>query len=484
MTTKLGRRFVYNSEKDESFWKFPPDVMKGVIEYDRLQREKRIKPEKVESIDAEDTEQAAVEAQLVTIRDNIPTAARAPASTLASIQQATFPALDSDGGEYEEIEVTDEEEEEKEEENPSKRQKTNERSAEQSVEFDENDIAFQLAAMGQDYGLDPGEYGDGEGEELEEGAEGLALTEDDAKALFKELLSDYGISPYTTWEKVIETGHIIEDERYTVLPNMRSRKVVWDEWAHAMIQHLKDEREKEEKKDPKIPYFAFLEKYATPKLYWPEFRRKYKKEPEMHNNKLSDKDREKWYREYISRKSPTHVDSARPLINFIGLKLPESTLKADLVKLLKSTPPHALNRSTTLNTLPSFILTDHRYISLRPSIRDPMIETHISTLLPAPAEFPISPEEQETRARAKHDRERREKALGERQQQVQEEKRKQRVALQYSQGILREGENEVERAMKVGKEGLLGHMEEASRRVSMASSSEDAVSASCGLRGS
>ena len=45
------------------------------------------------------------------------------------------------------------------------------------VEFDEDDIAYQLAAMGEDYGLDPGEYDDGGNGDLEEGAEGLPLTD-------------------------------------------------------------------------------------------------------------------------------------------------------------------------------------------------------------------------------------------------------------------------------------------------------------------
>ncbi len=51
---------------------------------------------------------------------------------------------------------------------------------------------------------------------------------------------------------------------------------------------------------PRIPYLAFLQTHATPKLYWPEFRRKHKREPEMRDTKLPDREREKWYREYIS----------------------------------------------------------------------------------------------------------------------------------------------------------------------------------------
>lgn len=422
---------MYNTESEESFWKLPPDVMKAVVEYDRLERETRHSTLIGQGGDRDTAQPIAPEAQITATEDQIPTASEAPETSLIEPIQGL---VDSDGEEYEEVEVTDDEVEDQQ----SKRQKADENDVPQPVEFNEDDIAYQLAAMGEDYGLDAGEFGTGEGEELEEGAEGLGLTEEDSKALFTDMLNDYQISPYTTWDKIIEAGHIIEDDRYTVLPNMRSRKEVWDEWSRDTIQRLKDQREKEEKKDPRVPYFAFLQSHATPKLYWPEFRRKYKKEPEMHNTKLSDKDREKWYRDYINR-----------------LKLPESTLKADLVNLLKSTPLHILNHCTTTDSLPPDLLTDLRYISLRNTIRDPLISAHISTLPPAPANL-VSEEADD---QARQERERRERALADRQAQVQEERRRQRGALQHSKGMLREGEEEVQRAMRVGKEGLLGYME-------------------------
>ena len=437
VNTRLGRRFVYNPEKEESFWKFPPDVLEKVTEFDRQEREKRVGQERGQNREIEDREQATAEPVIATAANGTPKAAPAPGTSLTTGQQTDRLDLGGDGDEYEEVEVTDDEEGE----NPSKRQKTEDENVEQPVEFNEDDIAYQLAAMGQDYGLDPGEYGDDGSEQLTEGAEGLALTEEDAKALFKDMLIDHEINPYTTWEKIIEGGYIVEDERYTVLPNMRSRKEVWGEWTRDTIQRLKKQRENEEKVDPKIPYFAFLQRNATPKLYWPEFRRKYRKEPEMQDNKLSDKDREKWYRAHITR-----------------LKLSEATLKADLVELLKSIPLYALNRSITINALPTILLTDTRYVSLRPVIRDPLIEAHISTLPLGPTSLEISPEEQEAQAKERQERQRRQEALAERQKRVQEEKRKQSGSLRYSKGMLREGEEEVQRAMRVGKEGLLGQM--------------------------
>ena len=147
------------------------------------------------------------------------------------------------------------------------------------------------------------------------------------------------------------------------------------------------------------------------------------------------------------------------LIFGTGLKLPESTLKSDLVALMKSIPLRALNRATTLENLPSAMLTDLRFISLRSSVRDALILAHISTLQPPPTNVDLSPAEEESRSREEKDREKRNQALAERQRRVAEEQKNQRGALQYSRSMLREGEEEIQRAMKLGKDGLLSHME-------------------------
>lgn len=70
-----------------------------------------------------------------------------------------------------------------------------------------------------------------------------------------------------------------------------------------------------------------------------------------------------------------------------------------------------------------------------------------------------SVEEEAGLAKQRSNRERRERALAERAKQVQEEKRKQQGALRYSKDALREREEEIQRAMRVGREGLLSHMD-------------------------
>lgn len=73
------------------------------------------------------------------------------------------------------------------------------------------------------------------------------------------------------------------------------------------------------KSDPRVSYLKFLSISATPKLYWPEFKRKFRKEPIMTDRHFADKDREKLYREYIPK-----------------LKLSESDRRKEFTALLKS----------------------------------------------------------------------------------------------------------------------------------------------------
>ncbi|CCF35695.1 WW domain-containing protein [Colletotrichum higginsianum] len=353
--TKYGRRFVYNPEKNASYWRIPEKLKAGILEVDKARiREKA----GIQSAPTGGKEKEA--------KDSTPTAQPRPQQ-----EAAAAPTYDDndDSSEYEEVEVTDDEAEgdEAEDGHASKRQRTEDAADDAPVEFSEADIAFQLQAMGEAYGLDPGEYDDGNMDEWPEGAEGVEFSQEDAAALFRDLLDDFNINPYNTWEKLIEDGHIIEDPRYTLLNTMKARKETWQEWTKDRIRELKELRAKEEKKDPRIPYMALLQEKASPKLFWQEFKRKYRKEPAMTDPYVKDKDREKWYREHINR-----------------LKLPQATLKSDFATLLKSLPLSAMNNKTSLARLPPQLLVDIRYISLPPQVRDPMIEAYIQTLGPPP----------------------------------------------------------------------------------------------------
>ena len=417
--TKYSRRFIYNPVKNVSYWRIPEKLMEGILELDKRRiRDKAAGDDKPQT---EDTKAEEEEKEPQTIKEQEPAAA------------------DYDSSEYEEVEVTDDEGDEDavDGEHRSKRQRTEDSEDAGPVEFTEDDIAAQLQAMGEDYGLEPGEYDDGNPDEWPEGAEGLEFSEDDAKFLFKDLLNDFSINPYSPWDKLLEEGKIVDDPRYTALTTTKARRDCWDEWSREKIADLKEQRAKQEKKDPRIGYMAFLQEKASPKLYWPEFKRKYKKEEAMKDHNLSDKDREKAYREHISR-----------------LKMPQPKLKSDLTALLKAQPIHLLNNKSLSDGLPTQILVDARYMSLASQIRDPLVEAYVQTLPPPPEDLDAAAEDDEERRKAREARDKREKALEERNMAVEEQRRRRERELAASKARLRDEEMELEMAMRVGKRGL------------------------------
>lgn len=116
------------------------------------------------------------------------------------------------------------------------------------------------------------------------------------------MLNDYNVNPYNTWDT--EMSRIVEDTRYVLVTTTKRRKEIFTEWCKDRIVEIKAEKESTKKVDPKIPFWAFLKENASTKLYWPEFKRKWKKVPEMKDTKLVEKEKERMYRDYIVRRLP------------------------------------------------------------------------------------------------------------------------------------------------------------------------------------
>ncbi|RYP42573.1 hypothetical protein DL767_000097 [Monosporascus sp. MG133] len=440
--TKYGRRFVYNPVKNASYWRIPEKVMKGVLELDINGIREKAKSAEPQA-EGKGHEAGGAEAS----------------KEQQQQRQQEEEEKSELGSEYEEVEVTDEEDEEEgagggeggeDEEggHRSKRQRTEEPGAQDErahvpVEFNEDDIAYQLRAMGEDYGLDPGEYDDGNADAWPEGAEGVVLSDADARELFKDLLNDHGVNPYSPWEKLLEDGRVFDDPRYTALATTKARREVWEEWSRERIRSLREQRAREEQRDPRIPFLAFLQDKVPaangpPKLYWPEFRRKHKKEPAMRDTALSDREREKFYRDHAAR-----------------LRLPPETRKKDLAGLLREAPLKLLNNRTHPQNLPPQVLADVRFIGLDPATRDELVEAYIKTLPPPPEDGAAGAEEEDEKTRKeREDKRKREKALEERQRVVEEQRRRQRRLMEQGRAALREEEREIEQAMRVDKKGL------------------------------
>jgi len=443
---------VHNPTTNESFWKFPKEVEAGVIRID-IRESKRAAGEVVEE-EVDNSHQRQVLGETHS-RPNVDVGEQnvlAVSTERRSQEQAEAQHEEEDGDViYEEVYETDEEDvdaapppkrlrghDDEEQEDDLGEEDPADQQTNVAHEFTEEDMAYQLAQLGETYDLDPGEYdAGGDGEYYEEGAEGLDMTEEECMTSFYDLLNDHGINPYKPFDSVIEEGTIIPDDRYTLLPNMATRRKAFLSWSAEKIQHLKEQKEKMVRQDPRIPYLDLLARQATPKLFWPEFRRKFKKEPELREMRLPEKEKEMLYREHITRIT----------------KKDRGALEKDLKALLAEViPGRNWNRDTSLESLPAKVLADVRFISLKGEVRDGVVEDFVRRLPRSKDVEDVEEDAEDKQARL--DRAKRTDALRERQRQVEEDNRRQQRDLQVGQRRLQEGEEELRRATQVGKEGL------------------------------
>ncbi|KAL6244882.1 hypothetical protein RBB50_008410 [Rhinocladiella similis] len=363
--TKLGRRFVHNTETKQSLWKFPQDVMMAVIEMDRKEWEakKRAEEQPAESTDPQTQDPSTKARSTSPGQKDQAQPMPGPAPTCAP--------EDYDSDSYEEVEVTDDETDAQDETDAKRPRLSPTPPPSGPVEFNEDDIAWQLAAMEDDYPAD-GAYSNhddaaGYENEAEEGDdEGLPLTDVDKTALFRSLLDDSGVSPYSTFEKLIDDMAIVEDDRWVALSNTASRRDAFASWSKDRIAEIQERKKTEastkKPRDVRVEYLRFLNSHATPKLYWPEFRRKFKKEPEMRESGIQDKDREKAYRELVAK-----------------LKTSDNDRRKELVGLLKSVDRASLKQGSSIDDLPDSILRDVRFYTIEQGRRDELVKTFLES---------------------------------------------------------------------------------------------------------
>jgi len=298
--TRLGRRFVHNTTTKESFWKFPPDVMKAVISHDHI----KFQEQQIKDIDEREIEKAQKEKDLLLRKDleededllkNDTEVEKiwVPPST-------THNQAGDDSSEYEEVEVTDSEFEDEDEKNEQVEE-------DQHMEFNEDDIEWQLSHMEED----------------------MSETNEDAEQIFHALLSSYKINPFTPWSSIISSSPphpILFDPDFTILSSAALRQKAYDSWSRAEISSRKQTLDVVSKEDQaRIDFWTLLDEKSTQvsKLYWIEFKRKYKKEKGMvgglkgNIQKWTEREMERGYKDFIkSMKLPLEqkIDDLKKLV--------------------------------------------------------------------------------------------------------------------------------------------------------------------------
>ncbi|KAJ8103870.1 hypothetical protein POJ06DRAFT_8669 [Lipomyces tetrasporus] len=312
VVTNLGRPFVHNARERVSIWLPPPEVQAAVdtIPKDelimmvarcrgfsggrdgarKLVRKARVESQKgSQQMPVEIHKEESTGGQLPYEDEDLDDAAllaeaeMSAAANRGIIRQRNRSPSGSEEQESEEESDDDGEstaDEEDEEEEVDKG----------AVEFNEDDIEWQIQAMME------------ENPELLEGADDNdeEVPYEERIKVFRELLVDANVNPYSPWDT--EMPKVATDQRYIILETLSERKAVFENWSKERITELKAQRANEPKFDPKEQFLELLRQYATPKLFYQEFKRKYRKEPIFKDSSLTDREKEKIYREYVKKK--------------------------------------------------------------------------------------------------------------------------------------------------------------------------------------
>jgi len=110
---------------------------------------------------------------------------------------------------------------------------------------------------------------------------------------FYALLEENKVSPFSTWEQ--ELSNIIHDKRYTLIPTLRERKKLFDEYCRKKIEEMKKNNELTVE-DPVKKYKKLLKEVVKEDTTWKMFMIRNKRDSRYLN--LGAKEREKIFNEY------------------------------------------------------------------------------------------------------------------------------------------------------------------------------------------
>ncbi|GES80551.1 transcription elongation regulator 1-like [Rhizophagus clarus] len=222
----------------------------------------------------------------------------------------------------------------------------------EGTELTEDDIAFQLQFMEEqehqelmdgDSEDDNDKFDDPEnaaGEEensiskKQDKGKDVELSSEERVLMFKSLLKDMEVSPFAIWEK--ELPRIIHDERYTLIPTLKQRKEIFDEYCKERVTELRAEKKNKAKNlSEKDEYLKLLEEETTHRSHWDDFRRKFKRDPKF-KNFSDDKEKEKIFRNHV--KGLKEKESERK-------RAQQKKAEEDFIRLLKETREIKYNSS-------------------------------------------------------------------------------------------------------------------------------------------
>lgn len=284
--THDGYEFYYDRETKKSVWEMPEDLKEPMEQLKKLEEEEAEAKKKQEEEEAkkkqEEEEAAAVQRE----KEAEESRKRALLEEEEKQLEAKRVRLEGD--------ITNDAQED-----------LNKEQELDATEMTEEDIMWQLQQM-EEEGEGEEENEEEEQHQLQQQQETLkeeeppkekkpVLSEAECIAKFNELLQERNISPFAMY--ATEYPQLMNDPRFSLVP-ANKQKSLFNKYCHDLGEKLKDEKKKKNSKKPEDEFRELLASKVKVKMYWDDFRRKYKDDVRFKAISTT-KEREALFKEHI-----------------------------------------------------------------------------------------------------------------------------------------------------------------------------------------
>ncbi|KAK4521833.1 uncharacterized protein ATC70_004370 [Mucor velutinosus] len=135
------------------------------------------------------------------------------------------------------------------------------------------------------------------------------LSEEECLAQFNQLLAERNISPFAIYSA--EYPQLMTDPRFSLVPHNK-QKALFNKYCNELGEKIKNE--KKNKKKPEDEFKDLLVSKVTQKMYWDDFRRKYKDDPRFKAVSVT-KEREALFKDHVKH----HLGKKRPTDEYMDL---------------------------------------------------------------------------------------------------------------------------------------------------------------------
>ncbi|RIB30810.1 hypothetical protein C2G38_1948122 [Gigaspora rosea] len=182
----------------------------------------------------------------------------------------------------------------------------------------------------------------------------VELSSEERMLMFKSLLRDMDVSPFAMWEK--ELPRIIHDPRYTLIPTLKQRKELFDEYCKERVVEVRAEKiNKAKDLTAKDEYLSLLEEETSHRSHWDSFRKRFKKDPRF-KNFSDDKERERVFRKHIHELKEVEAERKR---------IQQKKAQEDFMKLLREM--REIKPDSSWRKVKRLIDDDPRYVAVQSS---------------------------------------------------------------------------------------------------------------------